>query len=81
MRSIGRKFYWSKCNGQRYNYQTKEFEDFSFDVLGNYTEKRATKYAQRKYKDNSIVIFNVEIEEHYHKMSAEKFLQESERVY
>ena len=42
MRSIGRTFYWSKCYGQRYNYQTKELEDFSFDVLGNYTEKRAT---------------------------------------
>ena len=81
MRSIGRKFYWSNCSGQRYNYETKEMEDFSFVVLGNYTPQRATGYAQRTFKDNTIIIWNVEIEEHYHKMSAEKFLQESERVY
>ena len=81
MRSIGRKFYWSKCTGQRYNYETKELEDFSFTELGNYTPQRATKFAQRRFKDNTILICNVEIEEHYHKMSAEKFLQESERVY
>ena len=81
MRSIGRKFYWSNCVGQRYNYETKEMEDFSFTVLGNYTPQRATAYAQRNFKDNTIIIWNVEIEEHYHKMSAEKFLQESERVY
>ena len=81
MRSIGRKFYWSKCSGQRYNYETEELEDFAIEILGNYTPKRATSYAQRKYKDNTILICNVEIEEHYHKMSAEKFLQESERVY
>lgn len=81
MRSIGRKFYWSNCSGQKYNYKTKEIEDFSFIVLGNYTPERATKYAQRFFKDNTILIWNVEIEEHYHKMSAEKFLQESERVY
>ena len=81
MRSIGRKFYWSKCSGQRYNYETQELEDFSFEVLGNYSPKRATKYAQRNFKDNTIIVYYVEIEEHYHKMSAEKFLEESERVY
>lgn len=81
MRSIGRAFYWSNCYGQRYNYETQEIEDFSFEVLGNYTPKRATGYAQKKFKDNTITIYNVEIEKHYHKMSAEKFLQESERVY
>ena len=81
MRSIGRAFYWSKCNGQRYNYETQEFEDFAFEVLGNYTPQRATRYAQKKYKDSSITIINVELEKHYHKMSAEKFLQESERIY
>ena len=81
MRSIGRKFVWSKCNGSRYNYQTEELEDFSFDVLGNYTAKRATSYARKFFNDTTIVVFNVEYEEHYHKMSAEKFLAESERVY
>lgn len=81
MRSIGRSFYWSNCNGQKYNYETDEFEDFSFTILGNYTPIRATNYARRKFKDSSIVITNVEIERHYHKMSAEKFLQESERVF
>lgn len=81
MRSIGRTFYWSNCYGQKYNYETQEMEDISFTVLGNYTPQRATAYAQRKFKDNTIIIWNVEIEEHYHKMSAEKFLQESERIY
>lgn len=81
MRSIGRKFYWSNCVGQRYNFETEEFEDFSITILGNYSPLRATRYAQKQYKDSSIIIFNVEIEEHYHKMSAEKFLEESERVY
>lgn len=81
MKSIGRAFYWSKCTGHKYNYETGDFEDFSFTVLGNYTPQRATNYAQKKYKDSSILIVNVEIEKHYHKMSAEKFLQESERVY
>lgn len=81
MRSIGRKFCWSNCSGMRYNYDTKEFEDFSCTILGNYTPMRATKYVQKNYKDETIIIFNVEIEEHYHKMSAEKFLQESERIY
>lgn len=81
MKAIGRAFYWSKCTGHKYNYETGDFEDFSFIVLGNYTPQRATNYAQKKYKDSSILIVNVEIEKHYHKMSAEKFLQESERVY
>ena len=81
MRQIGRAFYWSNCIGQKYNYETEEFEDFSFQVLGNYTPQRATNYAHKKFKDSSIIILNVEIEKHYHKMTAEKFLQESERVY
>ena len=38
MKSIGRAFYWSNCIGQRYNYETDEFEDFSFEVLGNYSQ-------------------------------------------
>lgn len=80
MRSIGRTFYWSNCEGQRYNFDTEEIEDFSFTVLGNYTAKRATKYARRKFNDDTIVIYYVEIESHYHKMSADKFLQYSERV-
>ena len=81
MKSIGRAFYWSNCDGQRYNYETKEIEDFSFRVLGNYTPQRATNYARKKFKDNTIIIYYVELEKHYHKMSAEKFLQESERIY
>lgn len=81
MRNIGRTFFWSKCDGQRYNYDTKEMEDFSCEFLGNYTPKRATKRAQREFKDNTIVIYYVETEAHYHTMSAEKFLEYSERVY
>ena len=81
MRSIARTFCWSNCYGQRYNYETKELEDFSFEVLGNYDERRATKYARRKFGDDSILIVKVEKEVHYHKMSAEKFIENSERVY
>lgn len=81
MRNIGRTFYWSKCEGQKYNYETEEVEDFSYTVLGNFTPKRATSYLQRVFKDNTIIIYYVEIEKHYHTMSAEKFLNESERIY
>ena len=81
MKHIGRKFNWSNCYGQKYNYDTKEFEDFSFQVLGNYTEKRATNFARKKYKDDSIIIYNVEIETHYHKVPVDVFLENSERVY
>ena len=81
MRNIGRTFYWSKCEGQKYNYETEEVEDFSYTVLGNFTPKRATSHLQRVFKDNTIIIYYVEIEKHYHTMSAEKFLNESERIY
>lgn len=81
MRKIGRTFILSKCNAQKFNSQTKEIEDFYFEVYGNYTPKRATIYANRKFKDDSILVFNVEQEKQYYKISVENFIKYGERVY
>lgn len=80
MRKIRRTFNWSKCYGQRYNFDTKEYEDFSFEVLGNYTEKRATNYARQKFKDSSILITNVEINSEVFAISPEDFIKYGERI-
>lgn len=80
MRHIRRTFNWSKCSGCRFNYDTKEYEDFYFEVCGNYTAKRATNYARRKFKDNSIQIVNVEIESQMYSISPENFLKYGERI-
>lgn len=80
MRRIRRTFNWSKCNGQRFNFESKEYEDFYFEVLGNYSEKRATNYARRFFKDNSILITNVEIDSKVYAISAEDFIKYGERI-
>lgn len=80
MRKIRRTFNWSKCTGQRFNFDTKEYEDFNFEVLGNYTEKRATNYARQKYKDSSIVITNVEIISQMFAITPENFMLYGERI-
>lgn len=80
MRKIRHTFNLSKCNGSRFNYDTKEFEDFYFEVLGNYSAKRATNYARRVFKDNSIQIVNVEIESKMYAISSEDFLKYGERI-
>lgn len=81
MRSIGRKIVTSKCNGQKFNYSTEESEDFYSEIYGMFTPQAATKYLQKKFADTSILIYNVEFEEHYYKMSLENFISNSERVY
>lgn len=80
MRKIRRTFNLSKCNGFRFNTETEEFEDFYFEVYGNYTTKRATNYARRLYKDYSIQIVNVEIESAMYAISPEAFLKYGERI-
>lgn len=80
MRNIRRTFNLSKCDGVRFNYETKEYEDFYFEVAGNYTAKRATNYARRKFKDNSIQIVNVEIETEMYAISPENFIRYGERI-
>lgn len=80
MRKIRRTFNLSKCTGSRFNYDTQEFEDFYFEVYGNYTSKRATNFARKKYKDNSIQITNVEIESSMYAISPEDFLKYGERI-
>lgn len=80
MRNIRRTFNLSKCSGQRYNYVTKEFEDFYFEVLGNYKPERATNYARREFKDSTIQIFDVEIETSMYAISPEDFLKYGERI-
>ena len=80
MRKIRRTFNLSKCTGSKYNYDTQEMEDFYFEVYGNYTPRRATNFARKKYKDNTIQIFNVEIESSMYAISPEDFLKYGERI-
>lgn len=80
---IGRNVTVTHCNGQRLN-QTEnnetEFVDFSFDIYGCYTPQRATKFARRKFGDNSIVINNVLHETNYYAMELTTFLKYAERT-
>ena len=80
-RSIGRKIVTTKCNGQRLNKDTKELEDFSYDLDGFFTLDGATKRLRRNLGDESITIFNTQYEEHYYKMDLGKFIANSERIY
>lgn len=80
MRKTRRTFDLSKCSGQRYNFETKQYEDFYFEEYGNYTEERATRYAQKKFKDRSIVITNVEIDHQIWAISHEDFIKYGERI-
>ena len=80
MRKIRRTFNLSKCEGMRYNYETDTIEDFFFEVYGNYTAKRATNYARKKFKDNSIQIFHGEIESSMYAISPEDFIKYGERI-
>ena len=80
MRKIRRTINLSKCIGQKFNYDAKEFEDFYFEVRGNYTAKRATNYARRTFKDNSIQIFKVEIQTEMYAISVDDFIKYGERI-
>ncbi len=80
MRKIRRTFNLSKCNGSKFNYDTQEFEDFYIEFPGNFTAKRATNKARKMLKDNSIQIFNVEIESEMWAISPENFLKYGERI-
>ena len=80
MRKIRRTFNLSKCTGSRYNYDTKEMVDFYFEVYGNYSAKRATNFARKKFKDSTIQIFDVEIESSMYAISPEDFLKYGERI-
>ena len=80
MRAIRRTFNLSKCTGSKFNYDTQEFEDFYIEINGNYSPKRATNYIRKKLKDNSIQIFNVEIESEMWAISPENFLKYGERI-
>ena len=80
MRKIRRTFNLSKCTGSKFNYETEEFEDFYIELTGNYTPKRATNKVRKMLKDNSIQIFNVEIESEMWAISPEDFLKYGERI-
>ena len=80
MRKLRRSISVSNCNGQRFNYETSEFEDFSFQVYGNYSAKRATNYARKKFHDSTILITNVEIEPRVYAIKVEDFIKYSERI-
>lgn len=78
---VGRTVTISHCNGQAINKDRgdPEFVDFDFSVYGMYTPERATRYARRAFKDNSIIIFNVEHETGYYQMPLEEFMQTAVR--
>ena len=80
MRKIRRTFNLSKCTGSKFNYDTQEFEDFYIELPGNYTAKRATNWARKKLKDNSIQIFYVEVESEMWAINPEDFLKYGERI-
>ena len=80
MQKIRRTFSVSKCNGQRWNKQNKEFEDVYFEFSGNYTLERATNKARKETKDNTIVITNIEIENTMYAITTENFQKYGERI-
>lgn len=80
MRKIRHTYNLSKCSGQRYIFLTNEYEDVYFEVVGKYTPQRATNYARKIFKDNSIVITNVEIETEVYAISVEDFIKYGERI-
>ena len=80
MRKIRRSINVSNCDGHRFNYETGEFEDFNFSVYGNYTAKRATNLARKKFHDSTILITNVEIEPRTYAITPEDFMRYGERI-
>ena len=81
MRSIGRKIVKSKCSGQKYNASVDEMEDFYSEIYGVFTPQSASKYLQKQFNDSSILIHNIEFDEHYYKMDLDTFIKNSEQVY
>lgn len=82
MRKIARSFYESKCYGQRYNKVTNEMEDVYVVLDGSIGSKEyATRQARKILKDDSVVIYNIEVDKSYYKISAENFKKYGERVY
>ncbi len=81
MRNIGRSFSVSKCEGQRYNYETQEIEDFYVELYGNFTPQRATNKLRKEYKDKTIQIFYVEQDKHYYTMTFDDFIKYGRKVY
>lgn len=79
MASIGRRIKTTECNGQRLN-ASGEFENFTVTLFGSYTPERATRRLRRECHDASITINQVKETSTYHKMSIEKFIEESERI-
>ena len=80
MRRIRRSINVSNCDGHKFNYETGEFEDFSFSVEGNYSTKRATNYARKQFHDSTILITNVEIEQRMYAITPEDFIKYGERI-
>jgi hypothetical protein len=78
--NIGRNVTISHCTGQRYNKDTAEWDDYNVDIIGNYTEDRATRFCRRLTHDSTIVITNVEIERHYYRMNIHDFVEHAERT-
>lgn len=78
---VGRSVTITHCHGQRVSAKDPpEFEDFSFDVWGTYTEERATNYARRLFGDKTITINYVEHETRFYTASIQNFITVAERT-
>lgn len=80
-KTVRRTIFTTKCEGQKYNRETKELEDFYCEFDGQYNVKSATNKARKDFKDETICIYYVETEKHYYKLRMEDFLKYAERIY
>lgn len=74
---IKRTVYTTICNGERVN-EHGEYEDFTCELLGDYSSVRATAALRRKYQDDTITISNTETTAEKRILSVENFLKYSE---
>lgn len=72
-KSVSRTVVVTHCHGQCVS--DGEFFDFSAEMLGRYTLKRAQAKLRRDFADPSITLNAVEYDEAYYTMSLDQFLK------
>ena len=72
-KSVGRTVVVTHCHGQCVS--DGEFFDFSAELLGCYTMKRAQAKLRRDFADPSITLNAVEYNEAYYTMSLDQFMK------
>lgn len=79
MQAIKRTFYTTTCTGERIN-DHGEYEDYTTTLEGDYSAVRATKYLQRKLKDQSLYINHTECNSETRILSIEDFKKYSSPI-